>query len=231
MNKNFNKSIYVKNKDSLEEDLKRYSLVFQKSIIEYLYSLLNLEFSVVRDFINEEERSILSNFEIYKEISIYNIYYKALKLFTSDNNKDNFIINDYGFPFSLLDVNYSFGEKNIPLFRFDADKNLEAKIFLYKEDISQRRINVELERVFNKLCDLYDEKNTYYSFSDYDIKRIKLGNYFYKILLEDYGLKDEDFQFESRQYGDDSYSDESLLNQTLVKRIPNLVIKSNIKYI
>ena len=231
MNKNFNKSIYVKNKDSLEEDLKRYSLVFQKSIIEYLYSLLNLEFSVVRDFINEEERSILSNFEIYKEISIYNIYYKALKLFTSDNNKDNIIINDYGFPISLLDVNYSFGEKNIPLFRFDVDKNLEAKIFLYKEDISQKRINAELERVFNKLYDLYDEKNPYYSVSDYDKKRIELGNYFYKILLEDYGLKDGDFQFESRQYGDNSYSDESLLNQTLVKRIPNLVIKSNIKYI
>ena len=229
MNKNFNKSIYVKNKDSLEEDLKRYSLVFQKSIIEYLYSLLNLEFSVVRDFINEEERSILSNFEIYKEISIYNIYYKALKLFTSDNNKDNIIINDYGFPISLLDVNYSFGEKNIPLFRFDVDKNLEAKIFLYKEDISQKRINAELERVFNKLYDLYDEKNPYYSVSDYDKKRIELGNYFYKILLEDYGLKDWDFQFESRQYGDNSYSDESLLNQTLVKRIPNLVIKSNIK--
>ena len=190
MNKNFNKSIYVKNKDSLEEDLKRYSLVFQKSIIEYLYSLLNLEFSVVRDFINEEERSILSNFEIYKEISIYNIYYKALKLFTSDNNKDNIIINDYGFPISLLDVNYSFGEKNIPLFRFDVDKNLEAKIFLYKEDISQKRINAELERVFNKLYDLYDEKNPYYSVSDYDKKRIELGNYFYKILLEDYGLKD-----------------------------------------
>ena len=50
-------------------------------------------------------------------------------------------------------------------------------------------------------------------------------------MLEDFGLKDEDIQFEIRQYKDVSYSDGTLLNQTLVKKIPNLVIKSNIKYI
>ena len=65
MNKIFNKTVYVKSKDNLEGYLKRYRLVFQKEIIEYLYSLLHLDFSVVREFIFEEERSVLSNFKIY----------------------------------------------------------------------------------------------------------------------------------------------------------------------
>ena len=47
----------------------------------------------------------------------------ALNLFNSDDNKDNIIINYYWFPFSLLDVYYSFGEKNVPLFLLDVVKN------------------------------------------------------------------------------------------------------------
>ena len=258
----FNKKKYIKDKSKLEEDLKCYSSLFNPAIVSYLDSLLNLEFSVVRDYISEEERNMLSSHKIYNEISIYNIYYRAFNIFCLDNNKDSISIFNYNYPIFLLNVYCSFFEKRFPIFRFNVNNNFESTISLYKGVISDERRDAELERIFNKLIKLSDEKNPYYSdpdvyggpatnwyfshessiktyndlfekmcssdgVSDEEKKQIELVNYFHELLLEDYGLKDENFQLENNS----SYSDESLLNQTLVKRKSKIKIKNTIKYI
>ena len=58
-------------------------------MINYLNSLLNLEFSVVKNNIDKNERELLSGMEIYQSIGKFNIYHHALKLFKNNNLKIN----------------------------------------------------------------------------------------------------------------------------------------------
>lgn len=65
---------------SLKEKVTSTETVIRPSIREYLNSLIELEFSVIRDYISKEEREVLSDLKVYKEIAIYNIFARAEKL-------------------------------------------------------------------------------------------------------------------------------------------------------
>ena len=67
-------------KEELIDLLKKHRGILTNSILDYLNSLVELEFSVVRKNISTEEREILSELEIYKKIATYNIYHRALQL-------------------------------------------------------------------------------------------------------------------------------------------------------
>ena len=64
-------------------------------------------------------------------------------------------------------------------------------------------------------------------------KEIEITNLFNKIMLEDYGLTENDFELEE----DDYYSiinrerDKSKLKETLIKKMPGISIENNIRYI
>ena len=67
-------------KEELKETLKMYKGILTNPIADYLNSLLELEFSVVRDYIDDTNRSTLANLDIYKRIAQYNIYIRALNI-------------------------------------------------------------------------------------------------------------------------------------------------------
>ncbi len=77
----------VKTKEELLELLYKYKVILKNEMIDYLNSLINLEFSIMRKYINNSERQALSELEIYKNIAIYNIYYRAMNLFNKEQNK------------------------------------------------------------------------------------------------------------------------------------------------
>lgn len=81
----------IKTIKELKEQLKSSERFLSKPTIDYLNSLLNLEFSVVKNNIDKNERKLLSGMEIYQSISKFNIYHHALKLFKNNNNLE---IND-----------------------------------------------------------------------------------------------------------------------------------------
>ena len=86
----------VKTKEELLELLNKYKVILKNEMIDYLKSLINLEFSIMRNYINSSERQALSELEIYKNIAIYNIYNRAMNLFNKEQNKFCIVGNNQG---------------------------------------------------------------------------------------------------------------------------------------
>ena len=70
----------VETKEELLESLEKYKGILSVPMIEYLNSLLELEFSVVRENIGKQDRDALSELDIYRNVAIYNIYNRAKNL-------------------------------------------------------------------------------------------------------------------------------------------------------
>lgn len=57
----------ISTKKELRTLLNQYKKVLQKPFFEYLEALIEVEFSVIRDEISDDERLVLSELEIYKK--------------------------------------------------------------------------------------------------------------------------------------------------------------------
>ena len=248
-------------------------------MINYLNSLIDLEFSVIRDYISDNDRVALSELEVYKRIAMYNIYNRALNIFKQNESELEISGNNDGI--EGLEVSASLGEKrSCKLFDFDYHEgrpmSLSSKIpsdyktmkigniSLFQTIDSKEQREAELMRVMSILGRLYDEKNPYHSrphtyggpapqwayehaqkikayeekfnqldakeeLTDEDKKEIEITKKFHELLLEDYGLTNKDF--ENNQQFSGFGKEKTELQKTLVRRMPNINIENNIKYI
>lgn len=272
INDNWNK---VNTKEELIGLLKNYEGILSTPIIDYLNSLIELEFSVVREYIGEKERASLAELEIYKRIAIYNIYNKALNLFiknklqVSENNEGlesltaSISLNDTD---HLIVFNFDYSEhcnrSKIP----NGYKSMRiGSISLYRTLENKELREAELQRVMNKLEKLWDACNPYpmqpgviggpsvqwayehaqeveeyekrfaeldskKELSDMEKREIELTNQVRSLLLEDFGLTNKNFEEEIKPrlyFGPQT----TKLERKLVKRMPNLTINDNIKYL
>ena len=111
----------INTREELVKLLKSYEDILSIQMVDYLKSLIDLEFSVVRDNISDKDRVVLSELQIYRRVAMYNIYNRALYLF----NKSNIdLVTDDDL---ALTIYTSIKEKNIKL--FDFDYNLYANNF------------------------------------------------------------------------------------------------------
>ena len=92
--------------------------ILKNEIIEYLESIINLEFSVVKDNISDEERKPLTELQIYRSALIYNINKRNTIFFNNEYKKNginffNFSINSNDVPYIklLLDISETDKEK------------------------------------------------------------------------------------------------------------------------
>ena len=276
MNYNWNK---INTREELIELLKGYKGILADSMINYLNSLIDLEFSVIRDYISDNDRVALSELEVYKRIAMYNIYNRSLNIFKQNESELEISGNNDGI--EGLKVSASLGEKrSCKLFDFDYHEgrpmSLSSKIpsdyktmkigniSLFQTIDSKEQREAELMRVMSILDRLYDEKNPYHSrphtyggpapqwayehaqkikayeekfnqldakeeLTDEDKKEIEITKKFHELLLEDYGLTNKDF--ENNQQFSGLGKEKTELHKTLVRRMPNINIKNNIKYI
>lgn len=172
MNDNWNK---VNTKEELLSLLEKYKLILTDYMIKYLNSLIELEFSVMRDYISEDVRKALSELEIYKRVAIYNIYYRALNIFKKNGIELKISGNNDGN--TGLTVYAPLGEKSAELFDFNYQENpirFNSKIpngyktmhigyislFRTIENLDQRE--AELMRVLSILDRLYEEEKVYH---------------------------------------------------------------------
>ena len=266
----------INTREELTELLNGYKGILNDLMINYLNSLINLEFSVIREYINDDDRLILSELEVYKKIAVYNIYNRALNIFKQ--NESNLRISGNNDEIERLYVCALFGKKNCKLFDFNYREGpigFETKIpkdyktmkigdiSLFQTIESKEKSDAELSRVMNILDRLYDEKNPHFSrpytyggpasqwefnhakkIKEYENKfkqllsrtelteeekqEVEVTKKFHELLLEDYGLTDKDFKEESSS---DFSQEKTKLNKTLIRRMPNINIKNNIKYI
>lgn len=164
----------VKTKDELLEMLKRYKEILNNEMTDYLNSLIELEFSIIKDYIDYNDRKRLAELEIYKRVAIYNIYNRAMNLFNQSEIPVKITGNDEGF--ESLNVSLKVNDdKCIKLFnfRYGESRSRHFKIpngyktmnigciNMYQTLESEELRELELKRVMNRLEILYNQKNPY----------------------------------------------------------------------
>ena len=139
----------IKSKEELESVLKKYSGILAPGAIEYLDSLVNLEFSVLRnDIISEQDIDALSQLDIYKNLAQYNVYHRAINIFK--NQKDVRLLTNDNYR-SGVEADALFGESQEIMYVFNHnDKTNDygsIKIARIKENNGQREKEIkDLER-------------------------------------------------------------------------------------
>lgn len=94
----FNKGSFINNKEDLLNLLKVYQYELTNVQMDYLTSVINLEFSVIRDYISDSDRVALSEYEIYDIAALYNVYNRILNILANHDevnifNKDDFHVS------------------------------------------------------------------------------------------------------------------------------------------
>lgn len=258
-----------------------YKGILSKEMIEYLDSLIELEFSVIKDYIALDNREILTELSIFRYASIYNIYNRTIKLIKE--NKLPLEINKFDKPIDVREnsLNLSFvtkSKKRINVFEYDYNYHSPYRnkipeyyynrslggITIYQTLESKERIKKEINLILGRLEKLYDKDipirtlieeeligyNTPFEnkvkigllekrFTELDSKKdlteeekdeIKVTNYASEIILDDMGLKEEDFTTDKEDLFNLS-KEFTNLEETKVKKFTNLEIKRKIKYI
>lgn len=273
----------LKEKSELKKLLNNYEGKISKQLIEYLNSLIELEFSVVKENIKEDDRYFLSELAIYRYAAIYNIYNRSLALIK--NTALPFKIEAKNFHNNSLQIKTALKDNfDIFLFDYNYDNNLFNKdkikegynnrnigeIKIYEALESKELREKEMYRILEELINAYDDKGPAPSpFGEYggprsqwffenldkikylekefkkldnkteltenEKKEIEIKSAISKILLNDMGLTENDFEdveYDSYLLINNIYSIEnSELQKEKVKKLPNLTIERKIKYI
>lgn len=273
----------LKEKSELKKLLNNYEGKISKQLIEYLNSLIELEFSVVKENIKEDDRYFLSELAIYRYAAIYNIYNRSLALIK--NTTLPFKIEAKNFHNNSLQIKTALKDNfDIFLFDYNYDNNLFNKdkikegynnmnigeIKIYEALESKELREKEMYRILEELINAYDDKGPAPSpFGEYggprsqwffenldkikylekefkkldnkteltenEKKEIEIKSAISKILLNDMGLTENDFEdveYDPYLLINNIYSIEnSELQKEKVKKLPNLTIERKIKYI
>ncbi len=161
------------NKEQLKEELVKYKGILNKAKIEYLDSLIELEFSFVNNYINDDDLKLLSKLDIYSKIANYNITNRALNLIKSQNNIDTIIKNNDEELRIYVDIN----RINFMLFSYDFidfNDDLEedtGRISLFQTVNSIEQKEKEMNRLERILDKLYNEKNPYLKVNNVNVDK------------------------------------------------------------
>ena len=253
MNNNWNK---INTREELIELLKIYKGILSDSMINYLNSLIDLEFSVIRDYISDNDRIALSELEVYKRTVMYNVYNRALSIFKQNESELEIYGNNDGI--EGLKVFASLGKRSCKLFDFNYwEDPMSLSLFQTIENSEQRE--AELLRVKSILDRLYDEKNPYHSkphtyggpapqWAFEHAKKIKRYENMYKLLdakkeLTDEDKKEieirkkfhelllEDYGLTNKEFKNNQQFSGFGKDKILVRKMPNININNYIKYI
>lgn len=246
-------------REELKEELEKYKGILNKTKVEYLNSLIELEFSIINNFINDDDRQVLSELDIYSEIANYNITNRALNLIEQKNDIDTVIKNND----EELRIYAEINKSCFLLFSYDLigiDKYEEdiGRISLFQTINSVEQNEKEIKRIERILDNLYNEKNPFINIndkktSDWILKRsndikmyeTKLGKIQNKTSLTDTEKKEieilniihdlflNDYGLTNNSFVPDQYvkKEQTELYKTYIKQIPKINIKNNIKYI
>lgn len=145
----------ISSKEELKESLNRYKRILNPRVIDYLNQLVELEFSAIKDIIDIEDREILQNLDLYKNVVAYNIYNRTLELLSNEQELKIFDNKDR---VSGLMAYKDIGNNTIRILDYKYD-NGTLKLFQTVDDKKVR--DEQLELVMTKLEQLYDKENPY----------------------------------------------------------------------
>ena len=228
----------VSTKEELTEELNGCRNILSPSFIEYLEELINLEYSVIRPNISDEERKFLGQLSVYKNIAIYNIYTRALNIFNGSNKELGIMDNNRGFEGisvicnaqTLFEYNYNKPEDavcgviNIHQYCHSENKLKQELRRLKKElKITQSNPDHSDYEIINLNGDLEEIEGRL--FTEKEKRIVEMSKEFNSLLLKDYGLAKKDFGFAG-----DIFEESKVLEKSL-KTTPNVKIYRSVHYI
>ena len=265
----------VRTKEELIELLKGYRGILNKEMVEYLESIINLEFSVIKPNITDEDRLPLSELDIYREAATYNIYERALSLFKESKCKLEIYDNTTNIEGVIAYAKLN--DEKIRLYRFNYKEDFPnyeiptgyktmkiGNIFIYQTVNSENISKLEIERL-KEILEEEKRKTSPYPHDPYryggpatnwilshqeyidslekklaklkdkteltfeDEQKIEVTKVYNDLLLDDYGLSEEDLKEEKIK--SIPTNEHTLLEKRLIKKMPNIKIIKDIKYI
>lgn len=235
-------------REKLLDELKIYRNILAKDKILYLKSLIELDISIVEDHISEQDREILNQLKLFRQIATYNIYERAIKkLEETDLNlsmimRQNFfscaavvdkeLYNIFSFKF---DSNYTSDDiGTINLFQVKSRpylRKMELKLLLakYMEEEKQRNNTNSTYwrdkhlKELKKLRKEYETIEQRKKLTSHELKLIEIENQCCNSFLEDYGLQMSDFS-DTRLYKS------TVMKKLLVKQKPGIAVTINVNY-
>lgn len=211
----------MEQKEQLKQNLIKYKSILNKSMYDYLNSLLELEFSVLKEKISANDRGLLKELAIYKQIFAYNISNRALKIIEEANIGISLEISFYESYNSYISL--PFGEDSINLFSFSflesippLEKGKKLGIIHLYKSIYDPEVNKQiLEETYKELeilnksfkngikCLPFIEEANHYKFvlnrlnSKKELTKeeksiIEITSTIHSLLLEEYGIKEGD---------------------------------------
>ena len=229
----------VKNIKSKKELLEKiggygYGKILNSGTLSYLEDLIRLRESAT-DEADFDWYNHISDLKIYDDIVNYNLYNRILNLMNESDDK--YEIESYN---SGLLIKIKLENRDICLIDFNYSKDRTTN--LYKSVIDENN-NDELSRIIvEKIYKLEDTPKQYLSlnlssqlenyrkrlnelekkeYTDDDYREVELTEKYQKMMLEEYDVKESDFE----EYFLSS------TNKKLVKKVPNLTIYNNIRYL
>ena len=249
----------IDSQEKLNAWLEEYKGILSGEMFDYLNSLINLEFSVVRKNINEKDRELLSELHIYERIAMYNVYHRALQIFNSSNRRVK--IWDNTKMFEGVGVESGGKDyKDLFVYSYDRDRTYKVpacgEILIHQYTFDKGQKKEEIERLKEKLKhthigslrpnvdaeghELYGPNSLQVAnyearvkgiqeeiekiknsmkLSSKDKRIIEMSKEFHDLMLEDYGLTENDFEV---------LDNSSKIHQRSVVKIPKLIIKRDI---
>lgn len=202
-------------KEELQTLLEQYKPILNHEVIEYLTELLELKTSVIKEMqLKLNQNKMLRELSLYKQIAIYNIYYRAL--YIAKKAEIEPIISEV-VNLEELSLFTKIGEDCMPLFLFHVGKEETKKksiIDLYRTTFDVNVRNQVLSEMKAHLQNLWGEHwNTeiedyclfhYYNdlikklemdkeLSKRELRQMELTQQMQQLLIEDYGLTQDSF--------------------------------------
>ena len=119
--------------EDVKETLKKYKGILSNESFDYLEAISNLEISALGNDINEDERNLLSELDIYRKLVVYNIYNRTNNLLQKNKEFGNLIIdNGIISPSQELSVISKIDGKEIDIFNFDYSNSQNEVPYGYK---------------------------------------------------------------------------------------------------
>lgn len=247
------------NSNELLEIVNEYKGILSPEIIEYLNGLIRLEFSALReDLLSSQTMQKLTELDLYRKILMYNIYNRAVNIFTKEGSylKQEGIENGT----KSLTISGTDGKDNrFEVFNFSfKDKTNQIKLYNTKIDEVIRK--QQIENLYKELQNIEEETNPIMGLGgkEIKIKSIKklitslenrkndieevqyaqdIQKYFSELILEDYGLiLQRDFEEDNTISTSDVlaptfyYQVDKAMTKKLVKTYPHTTVSQNINY-
>ena len=153
----------VYDKGTLLSMLEEHKGILSNEMIDYLSSLINLEFSVIKDNISESDRRILTDLELYRKVAVYNIFNRVVELLkpykdSIDVSRDSTGLEIYGSmdnrSFKIFDYSFESVRFNSVLSPYYDHSNI-GEVSLYRTISDRDALDEEKMAILKKLDILY----------------------------------------------------------------------------